>query len=217
MQAGTLAGLLQGVMGVVEDGRWRPGIGDPTPGGWTIFAGYLAAAGLCGWLAWGAWRSEADRRRRRGRTAFWTILTLFMLLLGVNKQLDLQTWLYLSGKAMAQRQGWYESRALLQKLFIVAVAGAGTLTLALLFFLTGRSAPRGWLALLGLVFLGGFIVVRASSFHQVDALLGLRLGGFLHINRLLESLGVALVAAGALYARRDPYGRYAPTTRSGRR
>ena len=89
-------------------GDWHFGIGDPTPIGWfTVFA-YLAATLACGrvWLA----DRRAVRRGSPGSPIFWMVLTVLLLLLGINKQLDLQTLLNDVGRRMAKAEGWYDVR-----------------------------------------------------------------------------------------------------------
>ena len=93
--------------------RWQPGIGDPTFMGWlTVFA-YFSACILC-------WKA-ALKARRVGSAGFWSrenlfwlLFSCFMLLLGINKQLDLQTWFTLFSKHLAQEEGWYEERRVFQ-------------------------------------------------------------------------------------------------------
>ena len=117
-----------------------------------------------------------------------------MVLLGINKQLDLQTWLTQMGRDLARAEGWYERRQEFQVAFIsvIAVVGlVGLLNAALtLRFILWRVAG----ALLGLGFLVTFVVVRAASLHRVDALLGY---GTFRLNWVLELGGIALVAASA--------------------
>jgi hypothetical protein len=50
----------------------------------------------------------------------------------------------------------------------------------------------------GLLFLSDFIVMRATSFHPVDRLLGLQIGGWLKVNAVLELGGSGCIAAAAL-------------------
>jgi hypothetical protein len=68
--------------------RWRPGIGDPTVGGWLTVLLYFLAAGIC----WSVVRLLSRRnvvQRREGKA--WRALTLLFCAFGINKQLDLQT------------------------------------------------------------------------------------------------------------------------------
>ncbi len=99
------------------------------------------------------------------------------MLLGINKQLDLQIALTDFGHRLAREQGWYDRRQEVQALFIALIAAVGLVVVSAFDWLA-RAALRGrLLALLGLVFLVNFILIRASLFHHVDVLIGLRLGG----------------------------------------
>src|SRR5262245_63104416 len=101
---------------VAADGRWRPGIGDPTPLGWLTVAAYAVAAALCA--------RAALREGRSGPRGFWWGLAAALALLGVNKQLDLQTLLMQVSRDLARAQGWYDRRQAYQRLFIGGVAVA---------------------------------------------------------------------------------------------
>ena len=59
--------------------------------------------------------------------ALWNALAVGLLLLGINKQLDLQTALTELGKILAARQGWYEHRQRVQIDFIIGVVLVGGL------------------------------------------------------------------------------------------
>ena len=72
-------------------GHWSPGIGDPSVMGWVTVALYLVAAWLC-FLC--SRRSRVLARRASGarwEPRLWGLFALFLLALGVNKQLDLQS------------------------------------------------------------------------------------------------------------------------------
>ena len=51
-------------IGVIIDGHWRPGIGDPTPLGWMTVIAYLAASLTCFHAA-----ATQGLRTRRGASA----------------------------------------------------------------------------------------------------------------------------------------------------
>ena len=83
----------------MADLRWRFGIGDPTAVGWLTVAAYAATAALS---VRAFLRSRARRAapRRCGSSSspgpavdetIWLLIAITMLLLGINKQLDLQT------------------------------------------------------------------------------------------------------------------------------
>src|SRR5579862_622210 len=100
------------------DDHWEPGIGDPTVIGWVTVAAYFLAACLS---FRAAWRSPRARRGWSGPRLFWGLFTVALVLLGINKQLDLQTWFTLFFKQVALHEGWYERRRPVQAAFIGAV------------------------------------------------------------------------------------------------
>lgn len=168
--------------------RWSLGIGDPTIVGWVTVSAYLVTSLLC----YRASRFAAAPAERR----FWLILSAVLLALGLNKQLDLQTLGVDLVRTAARAQGWYAHRRLVQALFIVAVAAAaviGALRLERTFRQSG-GALKG--AIAGLVFILAFLLVRAASFHHLDAAFRIELGGF-RSAWILELIGVAAVAASA--------------------
>lgn len=177
--------------------RWRPGVGDPTVMGWATVALYLGAAALAGLVIArsGGFPPETRRRER----LFWVAMLALLLVLGVNKQLDLQSALTAVGRCVAQLDGWYAERRATQARFILALlaaALAGAVAMALL--LRGALWRQGP-ALLGMALLLGFVLARAVGFHHVDALISARVGGW-RLNWILEIGGVALVCFGALWA-----------------
>ena len=188
------------VLAVTIDGRWEPGIGDPTFLGWFTAFAYLLGALLC---------RRAARRVRgthsgavRTRLA-WTFLALLMLALGINKQLDLQSLLTYIGKEMALQQGWYDDRGPVQKLFIAGVVSVAAITGAATAVWLRRELRDLWLAILGAAFIVAFVLVRASSFHHVDIFLSTGPGG-VRMNWILELSGIFCVALGAMRFRSRP-------------
>ena len=168
-----------------SDGRWHPGIGDPTPMGWVTVLAYGVSAALC-------WRCA----RHLPAPVFWWSITVALLLLGLNKQLDLQTWFTQLARDVAMRDGWYEQRRHYQAEFIAVMAGLFLfMALAIALALKGH-----WLAYLrvwgGMALLLFFIVARAASFHHVDALLMSGMGG-MRLNWVFELGALALIGSGA--------------------
>jgi hypothetical protein len=177
-----------------EGDRWRPGIGDPTFMGWFTVGVYLLGAFYC-WRAATKARGAAEFRR------FWLGLAVLLLALGINKQLDLQTAFTFAAKDFAKATGWYESRRGVQRVFVVLIALTGSAGTAGLFWHFRREWRRLWSALAGLAFLLCFIVIRASSFHDVDMLL--KSGpGRIRMNWILELGGIAAIAFPAWRASR---------------
>src|SRR5689334_3062959 len=158
------------ILGFTENDHWELGIGDPTVVGWVTVGAYFIAAVLCWACARRYWKLQGPERNV-GRF-YWTTFTIALVLLGINKQLDLQTWFTLFGKHLALSEGWYEKRRTFQATFIGAVALSGAASLIGLRVLISRaSSPMRW-ALFGGVFLVCFVIIRAASFHHVDQMLG---------------------------------------------
>jgi hypothetical protein len=172
------------------DGRWAAGIGDPSPMGWITMAAYGVAAAL-------AARNALAARRGAAPVGFWLTLAVVMLLLGINKQLDLQTWFGQTGRDMALSQGWYERRRTVQAAFIVLLGvGAMTLVGAARRYWAARWLDYRWV-FLGVVVLAVFIVIRAASFHHIDEFIHFDLGKTT-LGRALEIVGVIVVGAACM-------------------
>lgn len=160
---------------------------------WVTAAAYLVAALLTVRAArQAALRSEASERR------FWRISTVLLVLLGINELLDLQTLLTAVGRADAEANGWYGHHRRVQYIFVMALAGAAAIAGLALLWLTKRSHAAVRLALVGLVFIGLFVLLRAASFHHLDDLLGRGWAPF-NWGSLQEMAGILVVAGAALF------------------
>ena len=158
---------------------------------WIITAAYALTLPL---LAL-AWRGSAPGRER----IFWSLALLGVLALALNKQLDLQTQLTAFGRQMARDGGWYAARREAQRLFIIGLA-AGMAVVALgLGWMARRLGGPVWVTLAGLLMLGGFVLLRAASFHHVDRLLRTGLLGT-RAWVVIELAGIAVVLAGSGWA-----------------
>ena len=163
---------------------WSPGIGDPTWIGWLITVAYFVAAWCC--------LQSFLRARSVGlREPVWLVLMAGTLLLGLNKQLDLQTLLTQIGKEMAQHEGWYAQRSYVQAAFVATLV---TLSVALavgIFSIARRHSGELRLSLFGVVLLLVFAVMRAAAFEHV----GVDFGE--NVDAIMELGGIACVASGA--------------------
>lgn len=179
-------------------GSWTVGIGDPTVGGWLTVGLYLTAVGA----SWYVLRAGdgLPRPLQANEQWVWRALTAMLLVLGINKQLDLQSALTEIGRYVANHQGWYSERGRVQVAFIAGIAVIGaTLLTALLYLASGAPFPTLW-AIGGGVCLAVFVVIRAASFHRVDTWLAESLVGF-RFNWLLE-MGGLMVVIGSVWCRR---------------
>jgi hypothetical protein len=89
----------------------------------------------------------------------WSLFSLVLWLLAVNKQLDFQTAFTELGLLLAREQGWYSNRAHFQKTFIAGLCGTGvSCIVALMAVLRGLGAAVK-VAALGMCFIGVFVKV----------------------------------------------------------
>jgi uncharacterized membrane protein len=157
---------------------------------WIVVAAYFCAALLTVLAARGA----AGRREK----LFWTGCAALLVLLGLNKQLDLQTAITEVGRSIARQEGWFEYRRLVQTVFVLVLGtgAAGALIILAIWLRSSGRAVR--LAALGLVLLMAFILLRAASFHHMDAwvtrtIAGLRSGWWLELAGILV-IGISALA-----------------------
>ena len=169
--------------------QWSPRIGDPTVAGW----GTVVAYAVCALLGFMALLRVQDSRER----IFWGLVTLAMLALGVNKQLDLQSMLTAAGRCLSQLQGWYEERRVFQRNFVIGLLMVAGLSLALVLWLMRGCLRRNGLALIGLAFVTAFVAVRAVGFHHFDVPIDSRLLD-IRFNVLFELSGLVLLAVNAM-------------------
>lgn len=164
----------------------------------TVGAYFLAAllAGQAGGKAW-LWRKARDR-------AFWVITAVLLCFLGINELLDLQTLLTDVGRAHAKANGWYDRHRQVQYVFVFALGFVAVAAGLGMLWLTRRTHTAVRLALVGLVFIGLFVFLRAASFHHLDDLLG-RDALLFNWGTLQELAGIGIVAfAAQRYARGQP-------------
>ena len=169
--------------------NWSPGIGDPTIGGWVTVALYLLASGSC-WIS--AQKLGLEDIPRSNERRAWRAISVLFLALGINKQLDLQTALTEAGRVLAQYQGWYEQRQVVQLIFIALVAMTCLIAAITLLLWARNSLFPTRIALIATTMVLSFVLIRAASFHHVDRFIGQKLLG-LRWNWILELSGISLV------------------------
>ena len=159
--------------------------------GWFTVGSYFACAILSFILA--LTKQHADRRS----FLFWGMIGLVMVILGINKQLDLQSLFTEVGRQVARAQGWMDQRRIVQFWFIVAFGTAALGGFLLFAIIRWDLFRRFMLAFTGLFFLLSFLVVRAAGFHHFDVMLGFRFFGA-KMNWLLELTGIYLIIGAGL-------------------
>ena len=173
---------------------WSSGIGDPTIGGWLTVALYFLAV-------WSTWKT-ANFVNPSKEANLWRAISILFAGLGINKQLDLQTALTELGRVVATEQGWYGERQTVQVWFIVGVALTCT-SIGYVLLIGARKSPvPTWLALIGMMTVLAFVLIRAASFHHIDRFIGDRVLG-LRWNWVVEMSGIAMVIFASEWRRLD--------------
>jgi hypothetical protein len=182
-------------------GNWSPGIGDPSVAGWITVLAYLMAAWRCAVAAGRTVPYDgAAAQRERG---LWRTFAVVLLLLGINKQLDLQSAFTELGRMVARRQHWYDERREVQMVFVVVVAALGVAAALGAAWAARGTSPAARLAVVGVALVAVFVVLRAASFHHVDVLLQSRWLG-VKANQAVELSGISVVLAAAWLRRPAP-------------
>ena len=173
---------------------WRGSFGDSGALSWVITAAYLAAAALCGRCALAARRYATDDPQSE-RPGPWSALAGGLLLLGLNKQLDLQILVREIGIAFVGFLGLDQHRRWVGRLFVLVLGLFLLRVLAL-------AARRVWghtrghrLLLIGLALLATFAVVRAGTYVPGLKQFNLRYKDALHL--VFELGGIILLGLGA--------------------
>ncbi len=168
---------------------WQVGIGDPGIMGWVIVAVYV----LTGLAAFRTASSGRFPYTSAGRERFfWRALGLIMILLAINKQLDLQSLLTASARCMAQLQGWYGSRRIVQVGFIIVLLALMSLLAIITLTILRGTMRRTGLALIGLSVVLAFVAVRAVGFHHMDQLINMRFQN-IRVNWIMEMAGPLMI------------------------
>ena len=178
---------LRGGMSVVEHSVAGLLFHDRAPFACFIVISYFLAAVATFW---------ASRSARKRDWVFWTGVTLLLVLLGLNKELDLQTLLTTEGRRIALHGGWYDERRLIQGLFLLGLATAGILAIGALIRWLRKSAVQVKSAAIGIVLLFTFVVMRAGSFHHLEKWVTINIAG-LRSGWWLELAGIAVIGLSA--------------------
>ncbi len=164
---------------------------------WLIVAMYAVAAILCLRALFASQRSLFPEKIKKKSKAFWAVLFVIMLFLACNKQLDIQTYITAVGREVANSQGWYDQRRLVQKDFILVLGLVAFLFLFYLAYIVYYLPTGNKISMVGALCTFTFIGMRAASFHHLDHFVARTIFGVkMHI--LVEICGGFIVSLGAL-------------------
>jgi hypothetical protein len=182
--------------------RWHLGIAGLRAGDWVIVGAYAAAFVVAVGAACVAGRAATDlpghdaveAHTQQVLRRVWIGVALVLLALGINRQLDVQTWFIQTLRRRAYEGGWYDRRreyqaAVIGAIFLAALVLGGVLAAAL-----RRVLRRIALVMAGIVGLTAFVGIRAISFHDVDHLLAVHRGA----GDAIELGGIVVVVVATL-------------------
>lgn len=125
-----------------------------------------------------------------------------LFLLGINKQLDIQSAFTEIGRMIAASEGWYGERRAVQFYFIVGIAALWAVALPIAGFCPRKLSHQTWLALAGSMLVVGYVVIRAGPFYHFDQFIGSHLWG-LKCNWVLEMTGIVIVLLASEWRRAE--------------
>ena len=161
---------------------------DRTTFAWIVVVFYFAGSGASFWAG-----RHAESRERY----FWLSAGFLLVLLGLNKELDLQNVFTQNARAVIRSWGFYEQRRLMQGLFLLSLAVAGLIAAFVLGAWLRRSPMPAKAAAVGIILLFAFVVMRAASFHHIDHWVTIDVAG-LRSGWWLELAGIAVIGISAL-------------------
>jgi len=172
-------------------------IGDPTSLGWLITIFYLIGFSLS--LSAGIGVNKRNKHSKNYENGFiWLVFAAFLLILGVNKQLDLQTLFFSLGRKIAAEGGWYDQRRAVQALFVIIF----TFIVLLLLVLSVRWIKGKWkwygMPFAGALLLLLFVMIRAASLNHVQFGLVFANSTRYILCSILELLGILIMCAGTV-------------------
>lgn len=188
---------------------------DPFTTAWaTALPVWEKAVGLSGWHPVAAATAQAavallcltarDHGRRHGEASpAWTMAAAALLLLAINTLLAFDLLFVVWMRGVARALGWYEARRGLQVLALVAIGMAAVAAWKPLRLWLAQAEPVSPRLLAGLALLLALAALRLVSLHATDVFINTTLAG-LTLGRLVEALGLGLVASGAWQRLREP-------------
>lgn len=151
--------------------RWQAGVSDPTLFGWLTVLVYFAAVARC-------ITKSKESKFFGGNYRFWLYLAALLLLLGINKQLDLHSWFAEIMRDRAQAYGWYKYRHSVL-VSLVSLLGFGIISSIISFRLYLANSWRNYkVTWAGIIVLLMLVLIQTSSSIYADALIKQRGFGF---------------------------------------
>ena len=177
---------------------WSPAVGDPTVMGWVIVVCY----GVAEWLCVTNYRRRKtliDHPRQRRLGIYWFALSLGMLFMGFNKQLDLQVLLHEIGRELAHEHGLFGGSRGVKMAFLAGLMLVALIGLAWFITLMKSLADRVLISAAGVCVLIAFVLYRAVAIYIEHLPLGgVVVPGFAGVGSAVFALGALLALIGGV-------------------
>lgn len=113
-------------------------------------------------------QSSARRHGMRGTPSFWLMISALLMFLIADRAFNVRESVIEILRSFVESQDWYRSRDV-RRFVAVTVAGVGGfLVVGSLIWSAFGQLKKNTPALICTIFLGGFFLVRATSFHKAD-------------------------------------------------
>ncbi len=164
--------------------------------GWVLFFSYIGVA-IMAWWCTIALSSPTQDAQAVQRVSLWRFLGVFLLLMAINKQLDLHGFLYDFLREASGAEGYGPTARQFSHLVAVAlIAGIGTVMALWLASVLAEAIRNYRLALTGVCILLIALCIRIMSLKAFLNLTGWQINGWTY-NWLLESIALVLITLAA--------------------
>lgn len=171
-----------------SEGHWKDKRGDPTAVGWLTTVLYLSV-----FVASIYWVIQTRAINPNFKYSwFWLGASILILLLGINKQLDIQMLFADLARFYAKLSGIYMNRKPFQQKIISFLATIGISTFSVLLYLLRKAPKKMWLTLVGFSILFSFPLIRLVSLHSLEALLYYSVHS-VRVVDLIEIVGITII------------------------
>ena len=113
-------------------------------------------------------KSSARRHGLRSSPSFWLMISIMMMLLIADRALNLRESVIEILRSFVESQDWYRSRNVRRTVLVTIAGVGGVLVVGALILSAFGQLKKNSPALVGVILLSGFFLVRATSFHQAD-------------------------------------------------
>lgn len=171
-----------------QEGYWINKKGDPSVMGWLITFYYLFVFILSFYLI----KKITPYIKNKKYLWFWYVVTILIILLGINKQLDVQMLFADYARLYAKMSGIFENRKPFQHKIISLLAAIGISIFFILIYNFWHAPKTTWFALIGFSILFTFPLIRLVSLHSIESLLYVSVLS-IRVVDILEIIGISIV------------------------